>query len=146
MRSAEVIFILSMISLTSISKEFSNENRDLFELFNDSQPQAIDQINLEERSRSQRLLQEEEEGEGESTFDPGFLTTDEITDAKTCLRDCISAGDYFCRKFDVFDQGICCLKDDPGCVNGDYDLCSNQFAGMGREIFTCPFESSRCGS
>lgn len=26
-----------------------------------------------------------------------------------------------------------------------HDLCSNQFAGVGREIFTCPFETARCG-
>ena len=53
MRSAEVIFILSMISLENSAKELNKENRDLFDLFYDPhQPLAKNQLDLVERSRS----------------------------------------------------------------------------------------------
>ena len=108
-------------------------NRDFFDL------QDI------ERSQNERFL-EGEEGDSENTFDPGFFENDKLTDGKTCLRDCIAQGKFSCRRFDAYDEGVCCLNDDFACLNGNYDLCSNQFQGIGREIFSCPFETLRCGT
>ena len=75
------------------------------------------------------------------------LGTNTKTDlSRECTKDCIDIGDVFCRDFFTYSEGVCCSPSDTECMSSGYDFCTNQFSSDGMKLFTCPFESQRCGT
>ena len=52
----------------------------------------------------------------------------------------------FCREFFVYQNGVCCDPQDFSCLVQKNDFCSNQFKDKGMQLFSCPFETGRCGT
>ena len=75
----------------------------------------------------------------------GVKTNDIITDSALCTQDCLAKNNIFCQTTLDKSAGNCCLPSNSTCFSVP-NVCSNNFNFNAYKVFSCPFETTVCGS